>query len=382
MPTANFTRTEDRVSTMQAFLISEPGPLAQRIRSALGDAGYDCPGANVVSAYEGPLMIGAAPALVVIVLGIDPERGLAAMAQLPFVGTCPILVVGPTVDSRLVLRALRAGAADFVDEKDAEGDLATALHRLRGAGDRQSEPARTIAVLAPSGGCGASTLAVNIATVYAGHSKTALLVDLKLHNGDLSALLDVRPTHNLAELCQTVGQMDRSMFERSLAKHSSGVHLLAPPRTYPDAQFVSADGVRQVLNLARTAFPYVVIDADNTFAPEQVQALRQSDLVVVVLRLDFASLRNTKRALDYMELLGIGRDKVRVVVNRFGQAREVPAGKAEESLGVKISHYVPEDSKTVNRANNNGVPVVQESPSARVAKSLMSLAASVNGRKH
>ena len=58
------------------------------------------------------------------------------------------------------------------------------------------------------------------------------------------------------------------------------------------------------------------------------------------------------------------------MVNRYGQPKEVPAAKAEEALGVKIAHYVPEDPKTVNRANNNGVPVVLESPSAKVSRSL------------
>lgn len=365
---------------MQALLISDPGPLAQRLRSVLGAAGYECPASNVVALHEEPLALAAPPALTVVALGQDAERALAVMSQLPYAGSCPVLVVGPTGDSRLVLRALRAGASDFVDADELEGDLPAAIGRLRGA--RQAEPARTIAVLSPSGGSGASTLAVNIATVYAGHSKSALLVDLKLHNGDLSALLDLRPAHNLAELCQGASHLDRTMLDRSLTKHPSGVHLLPPPRAYPDAQFVSAEGVRQILNLARTTFPYVVIDVDNTFAPEQVQALRQADLVVVVLRLDFASLRNTRRALDYLEQLGIGRDKVRVVVNRYGQAREVPADKAEEALGVKIAYYVPEDAKTVNRANNNGIPVVTDSPSARVAKSLTNLATGVNGRKH
>ena len=36
--------------------------------------------------------------------------------------------------------------------------------------------------------------------------------------------------------------------------------------------------------------------------------------------------------------------------------------------------------KTVNRANNNGVPVILESPSAKVSRSLVNLAAGVNGR--
>jgi pilus assembly protein CpaE len=47
---------------------------------------------------------------------------------------------------------------------------------------------------------------------------------------------------------------------------------------------------------------------------------------------------------------------------------------------MKISHYIPDEPKTVNRANNNGVPVVLEAPSAKVSRSLAQLAISVNGR--
>jgi MinD-like ATPase involved in chromosome partitioning or flagellar assembly len=49
-------------------------------------------------------------------------------------------------------------------------------------------------------------------------------------------------------------------------------------------------------------------------------------------------------------------------------------------LGVKIAHYIPDDPKTVNRANNNGVPLILEAPSARVSRSVLKLAASVNGQ--
>jgi MinD-like ATPase involved in chromosome partitioning or flagellar assembly len=47
---------------------------------------------------------------------------------------------------------------------------------------------------------------------------------------------------------------------------------------------------------------------------------------------------------------------------------------------MKIFHFVPEDAKAVNRAINNGIPLVLDSPSAKVAKSVTKLAASVNGR--
>ena len=67
------------------------------------------------------------------------------------------------------------------------------------------------------------------------------------------------------------------------------------------------------------------------------------------------------------------------MVNRHGQPREVPAAKAEEALGVKFFHLIPEDARTVNGANNNGVPLVLEYPSAKVARSIAALVQSLNG---
>jgi pilus assembly protein CpaE len=170
------------------------------------------------------------------------------------------------------------------------------------------------------------------------------------------------------------------MFERSLARHASGVHLLASPLQFTDVPFVTAEGVHKALAMAKLMFPYVVVDLDHSFSAAQVAAIRQADLILVVLRLDFASLRNARRTLEYLEKLNIGRDRIQVVVNRYGQPKEVPYAKAEEALGLKISHYIPDDPKTVNRANNDGVPLVIESPSTKVSRSLMKLAASVNGK--
>jgi pilus assembly protein CpaE len=124
----------------------------------------------------------------------------------------------------------------------------------------------------------------------------------------------------------------------------------------------------------------VVVDLDHSFRPEQFEVLRQADVILLVLRLDFISLRNARRTLEYIERLGISRDRLRLVVNRYGQPKEVPAAKVEEVLGMKVFHYVPDDPKAVNRANNNGVPVVLEAPRAAVSRSVTKLAHGVNGR--
>jgi pilus assembly protein CpaE len=364
---------------MRAIIVSDNEPTSGRVRQVLLADGLECGPAHLFPLAGADRAGQALPDLVVVGLAPDPERALDVLAGLRVPATTRVLVVGPAGDSRWVLRALRAGASDFIDQEELETDLKAALGRLRSEVALQGEPGRVIAVLAPNGGSGSSTLAVNVATVLAKEHKSTLLIDLKLETGDLASLLDLKPTHTLADLCRNADRMDRVMFERSLVRHTSGVHLLAPPLALADVEHVSAEGVRRTLGLGTALFPYVVADLDHSFRDEQAQVLRQADVILLVLRLDFNSLRNCRRTLEYLAKLGVPEDRVRVVVNRYGQPKEVPAAKAEEALNAKIYHYVPEDPKAVNRANNNGVPVVLESPSAYVSKSVTKLAFGING---
>jgi pilus assembly protein CpaE len=369
---------------MNVFLVADDEKHGAEVRKILLREGLDCPVANMVRMELAPQYLSRTRAdLAVFVLPEDPERSLRMlewMQTLPHQNGERILAIGPAADPKVVLRALRGAVDDYLDEADLDAELTAAIGRWRTSKAVQEEAGRVIALLAPSGGSGSSTLAANIATVLAGQHKSAALLDLKLHTGDLAALLDLKPTYTLADLCMNVARMDRALFERSLVRHTSGVSLLAPPRHFDDIARITPDGVHQALTLAKALFPYVLIDLDHSFRPEQVEALRRADIVLLVLRLDFVSLRNTRRALDFIERLGVHGDRIRLVVNRHGQPKEIPAAKAEEVLGLKVFHYVPDDPRSVNRANNNGVPVVLESPRAAVSRSVTKLAQGVNGR--
>jgi pilus assembly protein CpaE len=233
---------------------------------------------------------------------------------------------------------------------------------------------QVIGLLGASGGCGSSTLAVNLASVLAREAERCALIDLKPGVGDLAALLDVKPTHNFADLCVNVGRMDRAMFESALVSHSSGVHLLAPPLMYEDIRLVTAQGVSKTLHLARDSFRFVVVDLEDSYHEEQLVVLRQADYILLVLRLDFTSLRSTKRILANLQQAGIRNERVRLVINRFGQAKELPLSEAEDVLGQKISFLIPDDPKNINAANNAGEPVVFRTPSTKVAQSLVQMA--------
>jgi pilus assembly protein CpaE len=364
---------------MLVHIIGDDTAEVATVRKALAMEGIDCPASHVLSLASAAKVSGQAD-LAIVVMGPDADRSLSVLAGLRASSAARVLAVGEASDPKLLIRALRSGADSYVDRDDLSIQLRDALARYRGSLGGQHETGRLIAVLAPSGGSGSSTIAANVAAVLAKEHKQTALLDLKLEAGDLAALLDLKPTYTLADLCQDVARVDRTLFERSLVKHSSGVNLLAPTRQLSDARQITPEGVAHVVNLARAGFPYVIADLDHSYDDEQVEVLMQADIILLVLRLEFASLRNARRALEHLEALGIDKGRIRLVINRYGQAREVPAAKAEDALGVKIFHYIPDEPKTVMRACNNGVPFVLDAPATRVSKSLAKLSAEVNGR--
>ena len=131
---------------------------------------------------------------------------------------------------------------------------------------------------------------------------------------------------------------------------------------------MTAQGVRQVVRLSRSQFPYVIIDLDSSFTAEQVSAIISSDVILLVLRPDMLSLKNARRLLETLERLGVAEDRVKIVANRYGQRGQLPIGRLEHAIGNKVIECIPEDARNMNIAANKGVPIVIERPRSRISK--------------
>ncbi len=379
---------------MRTLIASNEDHLAETIRQEMLRNGHDDASCQIVRFDDVIHHVSEVqPGLVVLVLPPDPVQGRTLLAELRRLLAAPILVLGPAEDPKFILQILREGGSEYLDSADCRNEVQGALQRLLNQNSKRESTGKIISVVAACGGGGASTVSANLATALAADCKKSLLVDLDLETGILAALFDLQPTYSIADLSQINGLIDRSMVERALVRHDSGVHLLASPRmqdrflTVPyrtdgnAPAAVTAGSLRQTLALARFLFPYIVIDQTPTFAEEQVQALRMADIVLLTFRLEFAALRNVQRLLEHMDRLEIPRERIRLVANRFGQPKEVPSEKAAEALKMPIYHALPEDAATINRANNFGIPAVLDAPRSKVAQGYRELAQKIRNLK-
>ena len=381
---------------MQCFVASDETVAAGQVRNLLIELGMSCPTSHVNTLDrvwgdldKRPIAPLATPStlaltgqerkseaeieIVVVLLSTNPETELSAIRTNRRRTAARILVVGPTTDGKLVLRALRDGANEFLDKADLKAELSAAIQRI----SVEASPGKVVTIISASGGCGCSTLTVNLASALAATHQKCAVVDLELEFGDLATLLDLKPSYSIGDLCQNLRRLDPSLLESCLLSHSSGVELLAASGKIADRMAVTEECIHEVTTLITRKFPFALVDLGNSFRTQRTRILLQSDLVLMVLRLDFPCLRNTRAALEYLTEIGVPRDRVEVIANRSGQPNEITPAAAVEALGVKISNYIPDDPRTVNWANNNGVPVVVKSPSAKISRAIATLAAHI-----
>src|SRR5687767_1881554 len=119
-----------------------------------------------------------------------------------------ILVVLPRLEGTLILDAMRAGANECVADPITRDELNAALARI--AAQRPAcRRGDVFAVIAAKGGVGATTVAVNVATMLNQlHPASTLLMDLHLTYGDAAIYLGAEPRFSTLDALENMHRMD------------------------------------------------------------------------------------------------------------------------------------------------------------------------------
>jgi pilus assembly protein CpaE len=228
-------------------------------------------------------------------------------------------------------------------------------------------------VYAIKGGLGVTTLATNLAASLAQTAPDAVVVvDLDLRQGGVSTLLNVHPTYSAVDAFGQSGRLDEAFLRGLLARHPSGLHVLAAPPTVERSRF-TPEQIREGLEVIRSHFAHVVLDLPHDLDPGTIAALEESDEILYMVGLNVPAVRAAAAGLQAMKHLGIDNRKLKVVVSRADAREEVSLRQAREALGVPVFWRIPNDYPTVLSSINEGAPFVLSSPRTEIARSIRQL---------
>ena len=297
-----------------------------------------------------------------------------------------VVLIRHELEPEVFALAMQVGIGAVVAADDPAA-LGAALGRARNTWEAINGPSatdvadrngRVLTVFSPKGGVGKTTMSVNLglALTLAGHR--VCVVDLDLSFGDVAITLQLIPEHTIAEAVDSEHDLDFSMIQTLLTSHSSGLTILAAP-THPEGRdHVSASLVRRVIQTLRHNFDYIVIDTPPGFDDQVLGAFDETDECVIVATLDVPTIKNTKVAIETLDLLQIVRNNRHLVLNRADEEVGLSQANVEEILRMKVSVSLP-SALAVASATNHGQPIVMSKPDHPVSRAISSLARQLVG---
>jgi pilus assembly protein CpaE len=290
--------------------------------------------------------------------------------------TTGVLVVLPRLEGTLILDAMRAGANECVADPITREELNAAFARIAA-----QRPARrrgdVFAVIGAKGGVGATTVAVNVATMLdKQHSSSTLLMDLHPTYGDAAIFLGVEPRFSALDALENMHRMDASFLRTLVTQTKSGLNLLASS-DHAVSPAIDVTRVRSLIDLAANEFRFLVLDVPRSDAAV-LDSLEAASRIVVVANQDVATIRSAARMAAALEQR-YGKDRVSVVISRYDARAEIGQADVERVIGRPVTHLFPNNYETALASLNNGRPLVLDNHT-KLASAFTTFAGHLAGR--
>jgi pilus assembly protein CpaE len=316
----------------------------------------------------------------VVLLSISPRSHVLGLRAIQLVRQkipeSAVFVLGDTSQRQLIVEAMRAGAAEFFESPPSTETLLEGFARLPAEPIAEPDDAthgRIITVVNAKGGCGATTVAVNLAVVLQEEHGNTAVVDLA-PIGHAALHLNVRPRFGLLNALENLHRVDRSLLEGLMTQCPNGLHLLAGTEA-PMEMPASEEDIRRLFQPLAAYYRYVVVDASSRLDPILRIVCDLSHTVLLVAEAGtVALLWSAARVRNYLTGGKPSTDKVRLVLNRFRNSLEFSEADAEAASDAKLLAKIPSQGPVVGKSVDKGRPVALQENS-EVGRAFQELAA-------
>jgi pilus assembly protein CpaE len=322
------------------------------------------------------------PAVVVLGSLIDERRAFEAAGRFDreHPGVSVLIVTDPEPDTWR--KAVAVGVRGIIEPGAKTSALKEAFAAALKAAGRvpprtdQPEGSRgsVITAVSPKGGAGKTVISSNLAVAIAAHApRDVVLVDLDLQFGDVAYALMLSPSHTMLDAVSALREHDVTTLKVFLTPHPSGIFALCAPEDPATVDDITPADTAEVLRALSAEFSYVVVDTGGGIGEHALTAIEESTDIVLISDMDVPSVRNLRKAVDVLDLLGMTANRRHFVLNRADSRVGLSTDDVASVAGMRIDLELP-SSRQVPVSLNEGRPLMARNPRSPVARRIAELA--------
>lgn len=280
----------------------------------------------------------------VVFLEIDPLGGTYQTAVDIVVASPGTTVIGFGAEAHegILEEGAEFGVKNFLAAPFEATELHVAIQRAIKEEGGDTHP--IVALQSAMGGCGATTIALNVANALASDFKRkVLLVDTDLRSGPLPYWFDIEPEPSIVEVLEACNSLNDQTW-RSLLHRFRGFDVILSPknRRKSNFQYSSWDFLR-MLGYAALKYDAVIVDLPEAVEEEFEVARERADFKFVVCTGDRVSASMARRRIDEMEGGGADIHNVAVILNKL-ESGSLPKAQVEKIVRRPVALELPRDA--------------------------------------
>ena len=317
--------------------------------------------------------------LAVVDIDSDPPYVLRELGKvIPLYPETRFAVASHNSNSELILSAMRSGVREFLPKKSIEAELDRVLERLLFdiAGTSESLGS-VISVFSTSGGCGATTVVVNLANeLRLKSSEPVLTIDLDNCYGGVSSYLGISGHYCIADILAHNGPIDGNLITSSVTKYADNFDVLLNTANgdHFAPKYIQQDNLTPVFEACRQAYRYIIVDAARV--PEDMAELlaATSKAILIVFQMTVKDVKMAKAAISKLTKLGASPDRIIPLANRYQKRGPmIPLEETKKVLGLSSLQFISNDFKHVVRSINGGELLADCASWSRIRRDFQSL---------
>jgi pilus assembly protein CpaE len=288
----------------------------------------------------------------------------------------PILaLVDPASDPSLMVRAMRAGAAQVVRLPLQEDDFRAAMERIAIQFGHPLNHSRIIMVLGATEGSGVTSIAVNLASEI-GRLRNApcILGEGAIAFGRLANYLNIAPPVTLSDLINDIDHVDIERLRQAITKVEDNLHVITGSHRSIVPTNLTAESVFKLFNYAKQLSDVIVVDGRYAYETIDFEALTQVQQLVLVAQPTVPSLCAIRMLIDALAQQQCLAQQF-VVINRFlPNVKEFSIRSLEDVLGIPQVFPVANDYDAFKTAESSGLTLRKAAPHSPALADITTLA--------